>query len=47
MRIIEQYKVFELDWMDVESRMKLICKDMLEPVSSLAKSAKSELEREA
>ena len=46
-RIIEQYKVFELDWMDVESRMKLICKEMLEPVSSLAKSAKTGLEREA
>ena len=31
-RIIEQYKVFELDWIDVESRMKLICKEMMEPV---------------
>ena len=44
--MIEQYKVHQLDWFDVESRMKIICGEMLMPIAKMAKAAKTGLERE-
>jgi len=38
------YKVHALDWYDVESRIKLICNNMLKPVAEVATIAKYELE---
>lgn len=38
------YKVKELDWFDVESRIKLICNEMLTPIATIASDAKTTLE---
>ena len=35
------YKVHQLDWFDVESRIKLICNEMLKPVADIATHIKS------
>ena len=35
------YKVHQLDWFDVESRIKLICNEMLKPVADIATNTKS------
>jgi hypothetical protein len=40
------YKVHQLDWFDVESRIKLICNDMLKPVADIAQTVKTTQERE-
>ena len=38
------YKVKDLDWYDVESRIKLICNKMLTPIATIANDAKTALE---
>lgn len=40
------YKVHQLDWYDVESRIKQICSSMLKPISVIATESKTGLERE-
>ena len=40
------YKVHQLDWFDVESRIKMICNDMLKPIAEIATNAKTILEKE-
>ena len=41
------YKVHQLDWFDVESRIKLICNEMVKPVAEIAGQTKAHLDREA
>lgn len=41
-----KYKIHQLDWFDVESRIKMICGDMLRPVAEIASSSKTTLEKE-
>ena len=38
------YKVHSLDWFDVESRIKLICNDMLKPIAEVSTEAKTGFE---
>ena len=40
------YKIHQLDWFDVESRIKMICGDMLRPVAEIASYSKATLEKE-
>ena len=40
------YKVHQLDWYDVESRIKQICSSMVKPISVIATESKTGLERE-
>ena len=40
------YKVHQLDWFDVESRIKMICNDMMKPIAEIATESKSILEKE-
>lgn len=45
-KVKELYKVHQLDWFDVETRVKHICNAMLKPVAEMALNSKQELQRE-
>ena len=40
------YKVHQLDWFDVESRIKYICNEMIRPVADIATTAKTTAEKD-
>ena len=41
-----QYKIHQLDWFDVESRIKMICSDMIKPTVKISNENRAILERE-
>ena len=45
-KVLTQYKIHQLDWFDVESRVKMICSEMLKPTVKISNENRAILERE-
>ena len=45
-KVLTQYKIHQLDWFDVESRVKMICSEMIKPTVKISNENRAILERE-